>query len=70
MEEFRQFKDKGANPNDAYAECIGRYTGGMEGPDKCDWAAFGLFRGPVIIMNDGKEVAAFKFMEPRRIKKS
>ncbi len=60
-EDFRPYKDKGADPNSAYKECLGRYTGGRKGPDKCDWAAYGLFRGPNIVKNNGEEVAVFRF---------
>lgn len=46
-----QFKALGAkNPDCAYVECIGRYTG-QGSPSKanghgCDWAAYGLFGIP------------------------
>ena len=59
-EDFREFKDDGADPNDAYQKCIGRYTGGRSGPHKCDWCAYGLFSGPDSV--DG--VSAFPFNEP------
>jgi hypothetical protein len=37
-------------------ECIGRWVEGRG----CDWAAYGLFRGPeFVIMSDGREVASF-----------
>lgn len=51
-------KGSGWNPS---AECVGRYL-----PDRgCDWAAYGLLRGPVIVtMPDGHEVPAFAFGEP------
>lgn len=65
VEEFEQFKAQGATPDTASQECIGRYTGGRGGPNKCDWAAFGLFRGPhFVVMEDGREVAVFPFDEP------
>lgn len=35
----QDFKDAGANPNDMYEHCIGRFD-----PNRgCDWAAYGLF---------------------------
>jgi len=42
-----------------WGECVGRY---LEEPG-CDWAAYGLFRGPVIIERgeDSKPIAAFDF---------
>lgn len=64
VEEFRQFKPKGANPNTAYQECMGRYTGGRKGPHKCDWAAFGLFQGPdMVTREDGTKIPVFEFAE-------
>lgn len=54
-------------------ECIGRQLGALskqwpsaaayrkDGGRGCDWAAFGLFRGPLVItMPTGGEVAAFR----------
>lgn len=57
-------------------ECIGRLTGALRVPDQgswdrarkrgevrgCDWAAFGLFAGPVVIdLPDGRQAYAFRF---------
>lgn len=65
VEDFRIFKDKGATPDSAATECIGRYTGGLKGPNKCDWAAYGLFRGPdFVIFDNGEERACFSFAKP------
>ena len=63
--EFEQFKDKGATPNSAYQECIGRYTGGRSGPHKCDWCAYGFLRGPHVVVaeDDGTEIPVFPFAE-------
>jgi len=63
VESFREFKDSGAKPDDAYQQCRGRFTGGKKGPDKCDWAAFGLFRGPDSVTHEGKEIFVFPFTE-------
>lgn len=39
-------------------ECIGRYTDKVD----CDWCAYGLFRGPLLIKReDGRETPAFDF---------
>ncbi len=39
-------------------ECIGRHLPGVG----CNWAAYGLFRGPVIVdTGDGKTTACFEF---------
>lgn len=66
--DFEEFKSKGATPNTAYQECVGRYTGGRSGPDKCDWAAFGLLRGPdCVIADDGREVWVFPFATPENL---
>lgn len=39
------------------AECIGRHIAGVG----CDWAAYGLFRGPVVVVDGGREIACFEF---------
>jgi hypothetical protein len=64
-EDFRKYKDQGATPDSVYQECIGRYTGGRKGPNKCDWAAYGLFRGPdlVVALIDETEIPVFEFDE-------
>jgi hypothetical protein len=59
--DFRKFKDLGASPDSAAQECIGRYTGGMDGPDGCDWAAYGLFRGPDMIQTAAGPIGVFEF---------
>ncbi len=52
-------------------ECVGRHRGALAGPagtkggtgraDRgCDWAAYGLFRGPwIVTMPDGREIGSF-----------
>jgi len=43
------------------AECIGRYLSDRG----CDWAAYGLFSGPVFVLRDsGRETPVFDFAEP------
>jgi hypothetical protein len=55
----RDFKDAGAKGHHATSACIGRLG---EEHGGCDWAAFGLFRGPVFVqMPGGGEVPAFHF---------
>lgn len=74
VEEFRPFKDKGATPESAFQECIGRYTGGREAfggnhesfgekDQPCNYAAYGLFKfGPVkVTLENGKEIKIFDF---------
>jgi hypothetical protein len=56
----QDFKDAGADPNRVGQECIGRSLGALSGPPTkdgrnrdgrgCDWTAYGLFRGPWIIV--------------------
>lgn len=47
-----------------HQECIGRYTRKVD----CDWCAYGLFPGPVIVtMEDGKEVATFEFAAAKAV---
>jgi len=68
-EEFRQYKDLGAQPDSAYTNCIGRYTEnprrafGGSGKGPCDYAGYGLFKvSPVIVTQEsGREVRAFDF---------
>lgn len=70
VEDFRQYKEKGADPNDAYQECIGRYADGKSwmyghpaktgGP--CDYAGYGLLRiSPITVIDNGKETLSFAF---------
>jgi hypothetical protein len=65
QQEFKEHKDNGATADSFVKECLGRYTGGKKGPHKCDWAAFGLFRGPVLIKKpegeEGDFIAVFDF---------
>lgn len=71
---IKDFKDAGANdPNCAYQECIGRYTGKgspKEGDSTgCNWAAYGLFGIPngkgIIVTSDedGTGTECFDFAE-------
>jgi hypothetical protein len=55
-EKYPELKGCGWSPGQ---ECIGRHTDKVD----CDWAAYGLFRGPLIIVanDDGREVAMFDF---------
>lgn len=39
------------------AECIGRYLDGVG----CDWAAYGLFRGPVLVADGAAVIPCFAF---------
>jgi len=74
-EDFRQYKDKGATPDGAYQECIGRYEEGRrafgkkekgEKPRPCDYASYGLFRiGHMLTYPDGHEVVVFPFAEAK-----
>ena len=73
--DFRPFKDQGATPDTAANQCIGRFNGSKfkafgsggakERGKPCDYALFGLFRlpGVIIAMPDGKERMAFAFAE-------
>jgi hypothetical protein len=70
--EFKPFKDKGANPDSATCECIGRYVPGSAeafGEKKpkrpCNYAGYGLFRlSPVrVTFPDGKDRHCFAFDE-------
>lgn len=70
------YKDAGAkDPNSAYEQCIGRFlpksdsfrafpSGNEKRGKPCDYAVYGLFRIPgVIVIDEGKELLAFDFAE-------
>jgi hypothetical protein len=68
----QNFKDAGAKPRAMYQECIGRYSASTErafgdhipkGP--CDYALYGLFRLPGVIVEtqDGHKIMAFAFAD-------
>lgn len=69
VEDYRPYKDQGADANSATCECIGRYQGARgfkaKGAGPCDYAAYGLFRipGVVVEIGDGKKIIAFAFAE-------
>lgn len=62
VQDFRQFKDKGATPDTAAKNCIGRFDRSIT---DCDWCAYGLFRtvgrGRKLTLEDGKSVEVFDF---------
>ena len=68
---MQEFKDAGAEPNDSYQTCIGRFTGKgsptKDSKEGCNWAAFGLLGtlsgGDVIITEAGKEVPVFSMAD-------
>jgi len=58
------FEAVGGDKHDSYQEWIGRHTGGLKGPHKCDWAAYGLFSGPsFVVIDDGDKMPVFNFAE-------
>ena len=72
VEDFRPFKEKGADADSARFNCIGRYSGanpnaGMSGtgkaPGPCNYTSGGLFdlRPVIVVMDDGTEIKAFAF---------
>jgi hypothetical protein len=75
----RDFEDAGADPYWAGQECIGRHLGALSGTPTtdsgkarakrgCDWAAYGLFRGPwFVTMPDGKEIPGFPLATPEAV---
>lgn len=56
-EKWPELEGRGWQP---HTECIGRY---LEERGGCDWAAYGLFQGPVLIEVDGADrpIASFDF---------
>jgi hypothetical protein len=69
--EFKQYKDKGATPESALKECIGRYSGakstGLSGKKKpCDYAGYGFFRlSPIVVIDGEHEQDVFGFAEEK-----
>lgn len=71
VEDFRPFKDKGAQAADANFNCIGRFSGSTrrafedEGPGPCNYTSGGLFNiSPILVKDeDGKECSSFAFAE-------
>ena len=75
-EDFRAYKERGATPDSATQECLGRYLAkeqratqlATEGSTKqpCDYAGYGLFRlSPiVVVMPDGERRHSFAFAAP------
>ncbi len=67
IEDFRQYKDRGATPDSATCQCIGRYTGAKGAFDAkkfkpCNYAGYGLFRlSPVVVLDGDKEILSFEF---------
>lgn len=68
---IQEFKDAGAELNDAYQTCVGRYTG-KGSPTKnskggCNWAAFGLLGtldgGDTVDTGEGKEIPVFSMAD-------
>ena len=54
-EKYQDVRGKGWRPE---SECIGRYTDAV----LCDWAAYGLFRGPVFVeTTETRSIAVFDF---------
>lgn len=69
-EDFRPFKDKGASPNTAYFDCIGRWlpeaTGTMfNKKSPCDYTLGGLFKlsTRVVVDEKGARHATFMFAD-------
>lgn len=63
-EDFRRFKGKGATPSDAYQDCLGRWDHSLG----CDWAAYGLLRGPDFVrVGEDQETPIFPFDEPKAV---
>ncbi|MEU5945112.1 VVA0879 family protein [Micromonospora sp. NPDC047465] len=72
------FKEAGASPGMAGQECIGRSLGALKKPKPtntrgCDWAAYGLFRGPweVVVPAEGdkpeRSIWAFPLAVPEPV---
>ena len=72
VKDFLPFKDRGASPDSARFNCVGRYAGaariafGGSGDGPCDYTSGGLFNiSPLLITDEsGKEHVAFDFAAP------
>jgi len=67
-EDFRPYKDKGATPDSAATECLGRYAGakstGLSGKAQpCDYAGYGFFRLNPVHVSDGPSYGVFAFAD-------
>lgn len=73
VNQLKEFKEAGSKgPDNAFVECIGRYTG-QGSPDKadgngCNWAAYGLFGIPrdekyEVTFEDGHTLQCFPFAD-------
>lgn len=65
----QDFRDANADPNRIGQECIGRHRGALNGQaDRgCDWAAYGLFRGPWSITVDDRTIYSFRLAPAKEI---
>ena len=68
VEDFFPYKDKGASPDSATHDCIGRYDGHMHvnmGEAKpCNYSGYGLFDFcPILVLDKGEELRCFAFYE-------
>ena len=69
---FRKYKEQGANPNDAYFNCIGRFSGGEwlgrkgESTSPCNYTSGGFLTiSPIEVeLPGGDTVRAFDFADP------
>jgi len=70
-EDFRPYKDKGASPDTAWFNCIGRYDGHeyvviLSGKSPCNYTGGGLFCfNPIKVVDGDKSVMAFAFDEEK-----
>ena len=75
-EDFKKYKDKGAKPDTAYFNCIGRFMDKCEGTmlnnkSPCNYTLGGLinFVKTIVISEDGKETHVFEFAPEEKPKK-
>jgi hypothetical protein len=71
--DFQQYKEKGATPESATNECIGRYAGAKSThltgkAQPCDYAGYGFFKlSPIRVVDEtGQEVHSFGFFEEEK----
>jgi len=68
VDDYRPYKDKGATPDSATCNCIGRHDGHgdvvMGSAKPCNYSGYGLFNlCPILVIDSDKKVRCFAFDE-------
>lgn len=71
VNDFKPYKDKGASPDSARFNCIGRYDGHINTPmgtkpGPCNYTSGGLINiSPLIVIDGDKESSSFEFADTK-----